>query len=275
MVSVIIVTWNSEKEISNCLSSLSENLEIIVVDNSSQDRTREIIKKRFRKVKLLENPSNLGFAKANNQGINIAKGDYILLLNPDTIVSPGSIEGMLKFMETHPDVGVIGPKLLNPDGSIQPSCREFPSYKNILLELTGIPRIFPKISLWKMGYFNHNDLRDVDQPMGACLLVRRQALREAGLLDESFPIFMNDVDLCYRVKKRGWGIVFFPEAEVFHLRGKSTGRLRGKKIIIAHRSLYKYCKRHKKPPFIFDALIGGALLFTAILRIIFRLANNI
>jgi len=269
VVSVIIVTWNSEKEISNCLSSLRNDLEVIVVDNCSQDRTKEIVRKRFPNVKLLENPSNLGFAEANNRGIRVAKGEYILLLNPDTVVREGSIEKMVEFMNTHPDVGVIGPKLLNRDGSIQPSCREFPSYKNILFELTGIPRVFPRLSLWRMGYFNHNTLREVDQPMGACLLIRRDLLREIGGFDETFPIFMNDVDLCYRIKNRGWKVLFFPEAEVFHFKGKSTQRLKARKIIIAHRSLYQYFKKHKKPPFIIDALIGGILLFTALLRIMF------
>lgn len=269
MVSVIIVTWNSEREISGCLSSLENDLEVIVVDNCSQDRTKEIIRENFPKVKFLENPSNLGFAKANNRGVRAAKGKYILLLNPDTVVREGSIEKMSRFMDTHPDVGVIGPRLLNPGGSVQPSCREFPSYKNILFELTGIPRIFPNLSLWRMGYFNHNTLREVDQPMGACLLIRREVLKEVGGFDESFPIFMNDVDLCYRIKRRGWKVLFFPEAEVFHLKGKSTQRLKARKIITAHRSLYHYFKKHKKPPFITDTLIGGILLFTALLRIMF------
>jgi len=192
LLSIIIVTWNSEAYIQNCLHSLDEEiqgweLEVIVVDNASSDKTVKIIEKEFPQVHLIVNAQNFVFARAVNHGINLSRGERLLLLNPDTIVCPEALKSMVQFMESNLKVGVVGPQLLTPEGKIQPSCREFPSYSTLLFEFLGLSRLFPRDRVWgrwRMGYFNHKTRREVDQPMGACLLIRRKVVEEIGLFDE-------------------------------------------------------------------------------------------
>lgn len=252
-ISIVIVTWNSKEFIRSCLESClrsSEGLsrEIIVVDNSSSDRTAQIVREFFPQVSLIENKTNVGYAKANNQGIAKSTGRYVLLLNPDTEVQGNALGLMLKFMEANPNVGALGPRLLNPDETVQPSCREFPTFSTLIWEFTGLSRLFPKSKIlgsWKMGYFDFNQPREVDQPMGSCLMLKRETLEQVGLFDETFAMFFNDVDLCYRVKKAGWKIFFSPEAQVVHHHGASTGKAKRKMIWLSHLAFYKFFKKHK------------------------------
>lgn len=274
-LSVIIVTWNSSNCIEDCLESLGgedPNLEVIVVDNDSQDGTQKIVREKFPWVRLIENSENLGYAKANNQGIEQSTGEYILFLNPDTRFSRQTISKLMEFIQTHKEVGAVAPQLLNRDLSIQPSCREFPTLKILFWEFLGLSYLFPRsrtFGRWRMGYFDHRSLREVDQPMASCLLVPRKVLDEIGVFDERFPMFMNDVDLCYRIKKAGWPIIFFPEAKVIHWLGESTRKAKPKMIISSHRSIYHYFKKHH--PSWVNELLGGFLLLTAFIR---KLGSN-
>jgi GT2 family glycosyltransferase len=253
-ISIIIVTWNSQDFIRNCLDSIfllgdRVSREIIVVDNGSSDETAKIVREFYPGVNLIENKGNLGYAKANNQGIEGAQGRYVLLLNPDTQLTENSLSSMYEFMERDPRAGALGPKLLNPDKSTQPSCREFPDFSNLIWEFTVLSRLFPDSKTfggWRMGYFAFDRPREVDQPMGSCLMLRKGTLDEVGLFDEEFAMFFNDVDLCYRIKNAGWKIYFHPDAQVIHHKGASTRKVKRRMIWLSHLAFYKFFKKHRK-----------------------------
>lgn len=252
-LSIIIITWNSEKHIRNCLNSIIQNAgelhpEIIMVDNNSLDQTIKIVKEQYPQVNFIRNKYNLRYAQANNQGIENSQGEYLLLLNPDTEVFENSLTAMIQFMEENPQAGALGPQLLNPDGTVQPSCREFPTYATLLWEFSGLSKLFPKSKIfghWRMGYFDFNQTREVDQPMGSCLLLRRKALNDVGVFDRNFPMFFNDVDLCYRIKKAGWRIHFFPYAHIMHHKGASTRQVKSRMIWRSHLAFYKFFRKYK------------------------------
>ncbi|MEW6685538.1 MAG: glycosyltransferase family 2 protein [Candidatus Edwardsbacteria bacterium] len=280
-LSVIIVTWQSEKYIKPCLRSAERELnslngEIIVVDNHSSDGSVEALRKDFPTVQIVENSQNLGFAKAVNQGLRLAKGKYIFLLNPDTIILPGALLEMINFLESHPTVGILGPQLLNSDGTIQSSCREFPSYQNLIWEILGLARLFPKHKIfgrWKMSYFSHNELREVDQPMGSALMVRKDVVEQIGVMDERFSMFFNEVDWCYRMKEMGWKIYFLPQAKIIHHLGASTCQSKIRMILFLHYNLLRFLAKYERRPLGFLPLTALAtlLLFVTIIRICFNL----
>jgi GT2 family glycosyltransferase len=269
-LSIIIVTWNSQEYIRNCLDSIflsSGNFssEVIVVDNGSSDQTAKIVEEFYPQVNLIQNKRNLGYAKANNQGIEEANGKYLLLLNPDTQVFEDALSLMYEFMEQNPKVGALGPKLLNPDKTVQSSCREFPTFSILIWEFSGLSRLFPKSKVfgrWRMGYFDFDKTREVDQPMGSCLMLRRETLEDVGILDESFEMFFNDVDLCFRIRKKGWKIYFYPDANVIHHKGASTRKAKAKMIWLSHLAFYKFFKKHK------TGLINRLLLFLFLIPLI-------
>jgi len=279
LLSIIIITWNSEEFIEKCLKSIfdskgSIDLEVIVVDNASQDTTTKIIERFKPEVRLISNQQNLGYAKANNQGIEVSKGDYVLLLNPDVELKENCLKLMLDFLENHKDIDGLAPQLLNPDGSIQPSCREFPDFSILLWEFSGLSFLFSKNRIsgrWRMGYFDFQSSREVDQPMGSCLLLRRKVFQEIGVFDEQFSIFFNDVDLCYRIKKSGGKLYFLPEAKALHYKGGSTRQAKPQMILSAHLSFFRFLSKYKNGALNQILLyLSGILLFvTALLRIIF------
>ncbi len=246
-ISIIIVNYNTKNYIRNCLESLFETLnqgslkyEIFVVDNNSNDGSQEMVKKKFPSVNLIENQNNVGFSKANNQAIRIAEGRYILLLNPDTIVTPKSLNLMIEFMEENQKTGVLAPKLVYSNGFIQSSVGKFYGPFTVFLRFC-VPRIFlatkfknfvVKTNFKKFlgeqikSYFlplGLKSLTEVDNASGACLLVKREVIEQVGLLDEKIFMYSEDVDFCFRIKKAGWKIVYFPEAKIIHYSGKSSG----------------------------------------------------
>lgn len=250
-LSIVIVTWNSQDHIRPCIDSLpsqGQEMEVIAVDNGSQDSTLSILKEYGTKVQAIKNPKNMGFARAANQGLRQATGEFILLLNPDTVLTPGALETMVGFLAENPHKWALGPQLLNPDGSVQPSCRQFPDRLTMLYEFTGLSRLFPKsrtFGSWRMGYFDHLTPALVDQPMGACLMVRKIVLEEVGLLDEdNFPMFFNEVDWCLRISRAGGKLYFLPQAKVYHHHGVSTRRVKKAMIISSHQSLARYFSKH-------------------------------
>ncbi|MBI4726475.1 glycosyltransferase family 2 protein [candidate division TA06 bacterium] len=250
-LSVIIVTWNSRDYIRPCLDSLfsqGQDLEIIAVDNGSQDSTLDVLREYGTRIKVVGNQENLGFARAANQGLKRAAGDFILLLNPDTVLTPGALESMAGFLAEHPKIWALGPQLLNLDGSVQRSCRQFPDGRIMFYEFTGLSRLFPKsktFGRWRMGYFDHLTPARVDQPMGACLMVKRVVLDKVGLLDEeNFSMFFNEVDWCLRISRAGGRLYFLPQAKVYHHHGVSTRRVKKAMIISSHQSLARYFSKH-------------------------------
>ncbi len=272
-VSIIIVTWNSEEYIEDCLTAIKKGesptrpYEIIIVDNASQDKTVELAKEKFPDIRMIENSSNLGLSRAVNQGAKISTGKYILLLNPDVVVKEDAIQELYQFMEQKEDVGACGPRFWTLSGKLQRSCRELPSFRNLFTEFTGLGRL-TKCSSWKMWYFKHSELREVDQPMGSCLLIRKKVFDEIGGMNSRYPIFMNDVDLCYRIKKAGYKIYFVPSANVSHYLGGSTRKVRRKMILEEHWSMYRYLRDHFKNRFLIT-LYAFLLLVSAFYRILF------
>ena len=222
-VSVVILTWNSASSIEACLASLPAGLtvghEVIVVDNGSRDRTLAVLRSSFPAVQIIENPHNRGVAPARNQGIRRARGDYVLILDDDTIVHPAALDQLVQLLDARPEVGLCGPKLVDAEGRLCLSCRLFPT----LLDKLG--RRFPsvltrkaarQIELAELADWAHDTLRAVDYVIGACQLIRRRALDEVGLLDERIFYGPEDVDLCVRMHQAGWQVVYQPAAVVTH-----------------------------------------------------------
>jgi GT2 family glycosyltransferase len=253
-VSVVIVTWNSQDFIRQCLDSIlatsgQSGTEVIVVDNGSSDQTAKMVRELYPQVDLIENETNRGYAQANNQGIEQAQGRYVLLLNPDTQLLDNSLSSMYELMEGNPQIGALGPRLLNRDRSTQASCREFPDFSILIWEFTGLSRLFPRSKIfgkWRMGYFDFDQPREVDQPMGSCLVFRKETLEQVGSFDENFSMFFNDVDLCYRIKNAGWKIYFHPDARVIHHKGASTRKVKRKMIWLSHLAFCKFFEKHRK-----------------------------
>ncbi|MBU6455081.1 MAG: glycosyltransferase family 2 protein, partial [Cyanobacteria bacterium REEB67] len=215
------------------------------------DGSAAMVEQKHPWAKLIANQDNLGFAAANNQAFALSSGDYVLMLNPDTEVRPGSLKTLIAFLAEHPRAAVVAPQLLNSDGSVQRSCRQFPTFVGMLYELIGLSRMFPansargiKFREYKMLDWNHDDERQVDQPEGACLMIKRNVLEEIGTLDEGFFMLFEEVDWCYRVKKAGWEIWFTPLAQVVHHYGQSIKQVKVRMILSSHRGLYRFWRKH-------------------------------
>ena len=230
-LSIVIVNYNTKEFLKGCLKSIYDTVksiefEIYVVDNASIDGSAQMVEDAFPTVKLIKNRENLGFARANNQAIEISKGRHVLLLNPDIIAHPKAMENMVEFLDKNSETGAIGARLLNPDGSIQISgyyCK-FPSFFQVLFFYTALRHIALKSSFLKKEFWQHLDTDkacEVDQPPGACLMVKRTVIDQVGFIDENFPLFFNDVDWCYRIKRGGWKIFYYPNAEMTHFGGRS------------------------------------------------------
>jgi len=211
---------------------------------------------------LLRNPANVGFARANNQAITLSKGRYVLLLNPDTLLHDDALSRMVSFLDHHLGIGVLGCKLLTAEGKIDPHCaREFPTLFGELFELTKLSYWFPRSRVfgsYLMTYWDHGDSREVDALSGACLIVRRAAVEQVGLLDESFFLYGEDVDWCYRFKQAGWEVFYYSEAEIIHLGGQSTQQLKEERRLQRFRSRYKFFRKHSGKGY---AWIHKALVF--------------
>jgi len=242
-LSIIIVNWNTKDLLNDCLSSIFEDmsapaLEVIVVDNDSGDGSAEMVKANYQKVVLIENRDNVGFARGNNQGISISKGEYILLLNPDTIVKSGALSSLISFAESSPRAGAVGVKLVDEFGNPQCSYGYFPRTLSLFF---GFSVFFSKLGILKSFYKPLGVLsceldakpEEVEYVSGACMLVRSEVISEVGMLDEDYFTYFEETDWCYRIRRSGWQIFYYPEAEIVHFGGASMG-------IIGERSLERY-----------------------------------
>jgi len=252
-VSIIIVSWNTRQITCECIGSICEQTselkyEIIVIDNASTDNSAAMVKAEFPKVALIENSENRGFAAANNQGITIAKGRYVLLLNSDTIVLNNAIAKAVAFADAHPEAAVVGCKVLNPDETLQSTCFMFPSILNMFLSTTYFYKLFPKSKFFgreQMTWWYRNDVREVDVVTGCFMLVRREAIEQVGMMDEQFFIYAEETDWCYRFKQAGWKIVFTPDAQIIHFGGGSSKQKQSEMTLQLRQSILLFMKKHK------------------------------
>ncbi|HWX19236.1 MAG TPA: glycosyltransferase family 2 protein [Candidatus Binatia bacterium] len=251
-LSIVIICWNDLKVIINCLKSIFDetanlDFEVIVSDNGSTDGSRDHIRQQFPKVRIVENGANLGFAKGNNAGIAVAKGEYILILNPDTIIHDRALEKLVAFAERHPDGGAFGCRVLNPDGSFQNPARPIPTVFGYLVAalrlqwLGHLSKVFE--SNVYPGWQGQNE-RPIGYQSGCCVLFRGELLRRLGSFDERFFYHFEESDLCFRVWKSGASVVFYPGAEITHLGGQSVGRFPIRFALETYRSGYRFFYKH-------------------------------
>ena len=269
-VSIIIVAWNVRQLLYDCLKSVFDQtkeitFEVIYVDNASEDGSVEMVTKEFPEVKIIENEKNEGFIKANNQGIKIAEGRYVLLLNSDTVVLDNAISKTVKFADAHPEAGVIGCKALNPDNTLQRTCFMYPSILNMLLSATYLYKIFPKSKFFGregMTWWDFNGTREVEAVCGCFSLVRKEAINQVGLMDEMYFVYGDDPDWCYRFRENGWKVMFTPEPEITHYGGQTTKQKADKFFLQLYGSRLIFMKRFgKKLAFPLACLLTGLFLF--------------
>ncbi len=286
-LSIIIVSWNVRELLEKCLVSIEKyrrglDLEIIVIDNNSTDGSQEMIanfKSQIANLKTIFINENLGFAKGNNKGLEWAKGEYALFLNPDTEVVGDALAEMVRYMDTHPEVGAIGPKLLNSDESLQRSVRAFPTLVSQLLILTKLHNFIPRIAPLKVYFqldFDYETERDVDQVMGAALLVRKSILDEVGSFDAGYKRIFEEVDLCFRIKHAGHTIRYIPIARIIHHKGASFTQQRiCQKQLDFNQGMLRFFKKHKSVwqyvvLYLFQPISWLATLFVMLVGIPFR-----
>ena len=224
-LSVIVVTLNGRDWAERCLESVAGADELVVVDHGSTDGTVEFVREHFPQAVLLEQ-ENRGMGGGNNAGMRVASGRYFLLLNSDAWVVGDGLERLVEFADSRPDAAVIGPRLRNPDGTLQRSVRAFPTLWRLATEYLFLRKLAPRtyaLNAFYGGSFDHESVKEADWLYGACLLVRREAADAVGLFDEDFFMFSEEVDWCYRFHAAGWQVVFYPGAEVVHVGGASHG----------------------------------------------------
>jgi GT2 family glycosyltransferase len=241
-ISIIIVSYNTRDFLRKCLGSLGSDAsglvgEIIVVDNCSGDESIAMIEQEFPHVTLIKNTANLGYARAVNQGIRESRGRYCIILNPDIETTGDAIKNLWSFMEATPDAGIAGAKLLNPDGSLQMSCRTFYTVPTVLLRRTFLGKVFPNsgpVRRHLMLDFDHNSDKQVDWVIGACMIVRREAYQAVGGMDERFFLYFEDVDWCFRMKKHGWKVYYVHSAVMEHHHRRQSARLLPDSKLLSH-----------------------------------------
>ena len=229
-LSIVILCWNDTKVIDNCLSSIFAgtrvtDFEVIVSDNGSSDGTPEFIRRNYPQVRVIENGMNLRFSRGNNVGIASAIGDYVLILNPDTVIHEGSLDRWMRYADGHPEAGAFGCRVLNPDGSYQRSGRPFPTIWRSWIGALGMRRIGYISEVFTSDEYlgwNGDTERTIDWQSGCCLLVRGVLLKQIGAFDDQFQYYYEDVDLCHRVWDAGFQILFAPDVTITHLGGQST-----------------------------------------------------
>jgi GT2 family glycosyltransferase len=257
-LSVCIVSWNTRERLRACLSSLLEQLrsaglspmsgaargsQVVVVDNASADGSEAMVRECFPWVRLIANRDNVGFARGCNQAIATTTGEYVLLLNPDAEVQPEAIDELVRFMDGTPAVGAAGARLLNSDGSLQEWCFPEPTLARELWRMFHLDRV-RQYALYDMRHWSNTTPREVDTVPGACFLVRRSAVADVGLLDERYFIYSEEVDLCRRLRQRGWKIFWVPRAVVVHHAGQSTRQVAPAMFVRLYQGKILYFRKH-------------------------------
>jgi hypothetical protein len=268
-LSIIIVSWNTRDLLAQCLDSIYAHpphceFEVWVVDNASSDGSAAMVREQFPQVRLIENKENLGFAAASNQSIQESTGRHVLLLNPDTLVPANTIERLAVFLDACPRAGAVGPRVLNPNGTLQFSCHPMLTLVREFWRLMHLDIISPR-SIYYEEKWDMTIAHPVEVLQGSCLLIRRQALQEVGLLDPSFFMYTEEVELCYRILRGGWSIYWLPSVTITHYGGQSTSQASDRMFIELHRSKVLFFRKTR-------GVWGGRvykvlLLLTALTRI--------
>lgn len=278
-VSIIIISFNTSELLRDCLKSVvtqSEglNYEIIVVDNASTDGSVEMVERDFDSVRLIKNEKNTGFAAANNQAIAQAKGKYILLLNPDTVVLDKAIQKTIAFADSHKEAAVVGPCVLNPDRTVQRTCSMYPSVLNFMLSSTYLYKLFPKSKLFGrelMTWWDRNDTREVQVVSGCYMLIRREAIEQVGVMDDGYFFYAEETDWCYRFNKAGWKLMFTPDARIIHYGGASSSQRKVDMMLQLRGSLLLFMKKHhSKPAYAFCCVLVATFFLVRVPYWMFR-----
>jgi len=267
-MSIVIVNWNTEALLRQCLASIlahppEGDYEVVVVDNASTDGSVAMVRDEFPSVTLLANEKNVGFAAGNNLAMEASTADMVLLLNSDTVVRPGALETLRQFMERHPEAGAAGARLLNPDGSLQPSCFPLPTLLSEGMHLFHLDHRRRRV----MHEWDVSQPRRVDVLLGACMLLRREAVAQVGLLDEGYFMYSEEVDYCRRLQEAGWALYWVPEAEVVHYGGQSTRQVATEMFLRLYAGKLRYFRKHEgaRAGRIYKLILFAAALFRLLL----------
>ncbi len=285
-LSVIIVNYNVKHFLEQCLHSVlkaSKNIssEIFVVDNNSVDGSTQVVKEKFPQVHLIENKENVGFSKANNQAIRLAKGKYILLLNPDTVVEEDTFTKVVKFLDEHPDAGGLGVKMIDGKGNFLPeSKRGLPTPWVAFYKMFGLSKLFPKskkFGKYHLSYLDENETHEVEVLAGAFMLMRKETLDNVGLLDETFFMYGEDIDLSYRITQGGYKNYYFPETTIIHYKGESTKKGSLNYVKVFYKAMIIFAQKHFSggKAGAFSVLLNLAIWFRALLSILKRIIDRI
>ncbi len=285
-ISVIIVNYNVEFFLEQCLNSVKKALEkvsgeIYVVDNNSIDGSVEMVQAKFPDVHLIANKDNRGFSKANNQAIELSKGEYVLLLNPDTVVEEDTFSKVIDFMDQHPNAGSLGVRMIDGRGVFLPeSKRGLPTPTVAFYKIFGLSKLFPKskrFGQYHLGHLSEFETNEIDILSGAFMLMRKEALNKVGLLDEAFFMYGEDIDLSYRIQKGGYKNYYFPETRIIHYKGESTKKSSVNYVFVFYRAMVIFAQKHfsQKNAKLFSFLINSAIYFRASLAIGVRFIKKI
>jgi GT2 family glycosyltransferase len=281
LLSICIVTYQSRKVLEDCLRSIYDNtnleFEVIVVDNGSTDNVVTMLKDEFPLVQIIRNKKNEGYTIPMNQALRKAQGQYLLQINPDTLVLPESLEKLISFMKENPKVGICGPKVLNADLTLQRQCRRGePTPWAVITYFLGLWKLFPKSKIfgqYLLNYIDEDIIHTVDGVSGSCMLIRREVIDQIGYLDERFFAYQEDADYCYRARQAGWKLYYMPEAKIIHFGGIGGSRVEPYRSIIAwHKSYFHYYRKNLANRYLF--LINWLFYLLMLIKLLTTLLIN-
>ena len=279
-LSCIIVNYQHSESLKDCLDSIYQTIqeidfEVIIIDNSEEDPGLQSLKERYPKTQIVYNSTNVGFSKANNQAAKIARGNFLFILNPDTILKEQATNSMFRYIRSNLEIGALGPKVVNPDGSLQYSCRRYPNlWTSLFNRYSILTRLFPQNRFTRrylMLDFNHNETLPVDWLSGCCLMIPKSVFEEVNGFDENYFLFNEDIDLCRMVHQTGKKVIYFPEAKIIHKVSTSNRKATARIIIQRHLGMMYYFKKHHSK----NLLIRGIVNFVISSRGILQLFTNL